>query len=207
MTVPHRVELIWPRTQAPCPFSKSSSVGETTLSWNRKQKMLISSKVSGDFWPRNIHRGLRMMGLKLCVKKSRLGWIFRGANRLWAYYVSLRSKSDCAALTSSYEGNDSDSKNAWNGKRNPKTHKNTPEVSQFYSFYWMKVKFSVFLSVKIVGILFPIQSLIMCSNSQRLPVTQYRLHSKVIVSLVINYHTLSSDAANLAVLFVLLNES
>ena len=98
------------------------------------------------------------------------------------------------------------SKNARNGKINPKTHKNTPEVSQFYSFYWMKVKFSVFLSVKIVGILFPIQSLIMRSNSQRLPVTQYRLHSKVIVSLVINYHTLFSDA-NLAVLFVLLNES
>ena len=66
---------------------------------------------------------------------------------------------------------------------------------------------SYLLSVKIVGILFPIQSLIMRSNSQRLPVTQYRLHSKVIVSLVINYHTLSSDAANLAVLFVLLNES
>ena len=42
---------------------------------------------------------------------------------------------------------------------------------------------------------------IMRSNSQRLPVTQHRLHSTVIVSLVINYHTLSSDAANLAVLF------
>ena len=36
------------------------------------------------------------------------------------------------------------SENAQNGKINPKTHKNTPEVSQFYSFYWMKVKFSVF---------------------------------------------------------------
>ena len=55
----------------------------------------------------------------------------------------------------------------------------------------MKVKFSVFLSIRIVGILFPIQSLKMHSNSQRLPVTQYRLHSEVIVSLVINYHTLS----------------
>ena len=71
----------------------------------------------------------------------------------------------------------------------------------------MKVKFSIFLSVKIVGILFPIQSLIMRSNSQGLPVTQCRLHLKVIVSLVINYHTLSSDSANLAVLFILLNES
>ena len=47
----------------------------------------------------------------------------------------------------------------------------------------------------------------MRSNSQRLPVTQYRLHLKVIVSLVINYHTLSSDAANLVVLFVVLSES
>ena len=27
------------------------------------------------------------------------------------------------------------SKNARNGKISPKTHKNTPEVSQFYSFY------------------------------------------------------------------------
>ena len=27
------------------------------------------------------------------------------------------------------------SKNAQNGKISPKTHKNTPEVSQFYSFY------------------------------------------------------------------------
>ena len=27
------------------------------------------------------------------------------------------------------------SKDARNGKINPKTHKNTPEVSQFYSFY------------------------------------------------------------------------
>ena len=31
-------------------------------------------------------------------------------------------------------------------------------------------------------------------NSQRLPVTQHRLHSKVIFPLVINYYTLSSDA-------------
>ena len=36
------------------------------------------------------------------------------------------------------------SENAQNGKIIPKTHKNTPEVSQFYSFYCMKVKFSVF---------------------------------------------------------------
>ena len=36
------------------------------------------------------------------------------------------------------------SKNARNGKIVPKcTCKNTPEVSQFYSFYSMKVKFGV----------------------------------------------------------------
>ena len=87
------------------------------------------------------------------------------------------------------------SKNAQNGKISPKTHKNTPEVSQFYSFYWMKVKFSVFLSFIIGSILFPIQSLITRLNSQRLPVTQYRLNSKVVVPLVINYYTLSSDAS------------
>ena len=59
----------------------------------------------------------------------------------------------------------------------------------------MKVKFSVFLSFIIDSILFPIQSLITRLNSQRLPVTQYRLNSKVIVPVVINYYTLSSDAS------------
>ena len=40
-----------------------------------------------------------------------------------------------------------------------------------------------------------IQSLITRLNSQRLPVTQHRLHSKVIlIPLVINYYTLSRDA-------------
>ena len=58
----------------------------------------------------------------------------------------------------------------------------------------MNVKLSVFLGFIIDGILFPIQSLITRSNSQRLPVTQYRLHSKVIFPLVINYYTLSGDA-------------
>ena len=59
----------------------------------------------------------------------------------------------------------------------------------------MKVKFSVFLSFIIDSILFPIQSLTTRLNSQRLPVTQYRLNSKVIVPVVINYYTLSSDAS------------
>ena len=61
----------------------------------------------------------------------------------------------------------------------------------------MDVKLSGFLGFIIDGILFPIQSLLTRLNSQRLPVTQYRLHSKVIFLLVNNYYTLSSDANNL----------
>ena len=86
------------------------------------------------------------------------------------------------------------SRNARNGKLRTKTHKNKPEVSHFYSFYWVNVKLSVFLGFIIDRFLFPIQSLITRLNSQRLPVTQYRLHSKVVFPLVINYYTLSSDA-------------
>ena len=71
------------------------------------------------------------------------------------------------------------SRNSRNGKISTKTHKNTPEVSQFYSFYRMNVKLRVFLGFIIDGILFPIQSFITRLNSQRLPVTQYRLHSRV----------------------------
>ena len=71
-------------------------------------------------------------------------------------------------------------------------YKNTPEVSQFYSFYWMNVKLSVFLGFIIDGILFPIQTR-MRLNSQQLPVTENHLHSTVIFPLVINW-TLSSDA-------------
>ena len=72
----------------------------------------------------------------------------------------------------------------------------------------MKVKLGVFLSVRIVGILFPIQSLIMRSNSQRLPVTQYRFALKGQHPTSFTYYTLSvSSDASLAVLFVLLNES
>ena len=58
----------------------------------------------------------------------------------------------------------------------------------------MNVKLSVFLGFIIDDILFPRQSLITRLNSQRLPVTQYRLHSKVIFPPVINYYTLFSDA-------------
>ena len=49
------VNLTSDSSSAPWPFSKTSSVGETTLSWNRRQKMLISSQVSGDFWRRKLH--------------------------------------------------------------------------------------------------------------------------------------------------------
>ena len=59
----------------------------------------------------------------------------------------------------------------------------------------MEVKFSVFLSFIIDSILFPIQSITTRLNSQRLPVTQYRLNSQVIVPVVINYYTLSNDAS------------
>ena len=78
------------------------------------------------------------------------------------------------------------------------------------SYRWISVRKALIasdtvrqtVSVRIDGILFPTQSLITRLNFQWLHVTQYRLHSKVTVPLVINYYTLSSDA-NLGCLWYL----
>ena len=51
-----------------------------------------------------------MMGLKLCVKKSRLGWIFEAQTASERTMQAYGRDLKCAALTPSYEGNNSDFK-------------------------------------------------------------------------------------------------
>ena len=154
-----------------------------------------SEAESADFQPRawgflTTKRSQRFAndGALTLREKIAAGMDFRGANRLWADYG--RNLSVLPGL----RPRTVKTRNSRNGKISTKMHKNTPEGSQFYSFYWMNVKIERFLGFIIDGILFPIQSLITRLNSQRLPVTQHRLHSKVIFPLVINYYTLSSDA-------------
>ena len=72
---------------------------------------------------------------KLCIKKSRLGWKFEeqtASERTMRAYDRNLSVLPCLRLM---RGMTVISKNARNGEIGYKIHKDTPEVSQFYSFY------------------------------------------------------------------------
>ena len=112
MTVPHRVELIWPRTQALCPVRLSAAV------------KFIS------------YRGIKAENAHF--QPSAAGMDFRVADRLWADNRRNLSVQPWFRLRTLK------TRTSRNGKISSKRQKNTPEVSHFYSFYWLNVKLSIF---------------------------------------------------------------
>ena len=83
--------------------------------WTWCEKMLICRKMRGDIWRRNIVQGAEIIELYVWPNKSAIGWIFgpQTAN-LRESQVRISGLKWCGALTSSYEGSNSD------GKESPK---------------------------------------------------------------------------------------
>ena len=122
-------------TSCPSPVSsfKITSTPSKKRSWNPGSKPYsFPTKCVWIFDDKAFAEIRKSWGFNCAWKKYRRSY---GFSRRKPPLSGLRSKSKSAALTSPYEGNNSDFKECQNGKVIPQTPKNTLEVSQFYSFY------------------------------------------------------------------------
>ena len=137
ITVPHRVELIWPRTQAPCPVRLSAAVKFISYRGIEAENVHFQPSAWGFLTTKHSRRFANDVALAL-REKIPAGMDFRVANRLWADYVGNLGVQPWLRLRTLK------TRTSRNGKISSKRHKNTPEVSHVYSFYWMNVKLSIF---------------------------------------------------------------
>ena len=135
--VPHRVELIWSRTQAPCPVRLSVAVKFISYRGIEAEKAHFQPSAWGFLTTKHLQRFANDVALALC-EKILAGMDFRVAKRLWADNGRNLSVQPWLRLRTLR------TRTSRNCKINSKRHKNTPEVSHFDSFYWMNVKFSIF---------------------------------------------------------------
>ena len=135
MTVPHRVELIWPRTQAPCPVRLSVAV--KFISYRGIEGAHFQPSAWGFLTTKHSRRFANDVALVL-REKILAGIDFRVANHLWADNGRNLSVQPWLRLRTLK------TRTSRNCKINSKRHKNTPEMSHFDSFYWMNVKLSIF---------------------------------------------------------------
>ena len=137
MTVPHRVELIWPQSQAPCPVRWSVAVKFISNRGIEGENAHFQPSAWGFLTTKQPRRFANDVALAL-REKILAGMDFRVANRLWADNGRNLSVQPWLRLRTLK------TRTSRNCKINSKRHKNTPEVSHFDSFYWMNVKLSIF---------------------------------------------------------------
>ena len=137
VTVPHRVGLIWPRTQALWSFTWSPAVNFNSYRGIGSRKCSFPAKCVGIFDNETFTEVRKWCGFSFAWKIA-ARTDCRGANRLWVdngRNLSVQAWLRLRTLKT---------RNFRNGKISSKRHKNTPEVSHFHPFYWMNVKLSVF---------------------------------------------------------------
>ena len=133
----HRVELIWPRTQPPCPVRLSVAVKLISYRGIEAENTLFQPSAWGFLTTKHSRRFASDVTLAL-REKIATGMDFRVANRLWADNGRTLSVQPWLRLRTLK------TRTSRNCKINSKRHKNTPEVSHFHSFYWMKVNWAFF---------------------------------------------------------------
>ena len=139
-SVPNRVELIWPWTQAPCPHRSSVAVKFISYRGIKGENAHFQPSAWGLLTTKHSRRFANDVTLAL-REKILAGMDFQVANRLWADNGQNLSVQPWLRLRTLKTLK---TQNSRNGVISSKRHKNTPEVSHFYSFYWMKVKLSIF---------------------------------------------------------------
>ena len=85
----------------------------------------------GEFWYGDMSQGAMILDCKVRPRKMRIGRIF-GAQTTSR---GQRSKSECAALTSSFDRNNSDGKVSLKQQKTPETTTDKQDASKCYWFY------------------------------------------------------------------------
>ena len=104
------------------------SIASEKRTWKCRLKTLVFDEMRGEFWYGDISQSAMILDCKVRPKKMPIGRIF-GAQTTSR---GQRSKSECAALTSSFDRNNNDGKTSLKRQKSPETTMDTPDVSKFY---------------------------------------------------------------------------
>ena len=137
---PSSQRLIWPRTQAPCHHRLSAAVKFISYRGIEADNAHFQPSAWEFLTTKQSRRFANDVALAL-GENIAAGMDFQVANRLWADNGRNLSVQPWLRLRTLKTLK---TQNSRNGVISSKRHKNTPEVSNFYSFYWINVKLSVF---------------------------------------------------------------